>query len=97
MKGEKPFAAAANHKTGFVQARAAHDNFSEMTTLTPQQKRRILDQRAHALAHLKGTAFALWAGLGDFGRDWAREMLHVSAGSTFPAERSQFGFAREKC
>ena len=50
MKGEKPFAAAANNKAGFVQARVAHDNFSETITLTPQQKRRILEQRAHALA-----------------------------------------------
>jgi hypothetical protein len=50
MKGEKPFTAATNNKAGFVQAGVTHDNFSETIALTPQQKRRILEQRAHALA-----------------------------------------------
>ena len=34
------------------------------------------------------TAFALWAGLGDFGRNWTREMFHVTAAGALPAERS---------
>ena len=57
----------------------------------------VLSRQRSVLLRPKGVAFAFRTGVCDRSRDRSCEMLHVSAGSTFPAERSQFGFAREKC
>jgi len=99
MKGEKPFAAAANNKTGFAPARAGHDNFSDMTTLTPQQKRRILEQRAHALAQssaqdgeqvetLQIVEFALGSQRYGVETSDVREVQHVAAITPIPCTPS---------
>src|SRR5437764_14662017 len=48
-------------------------------------------------AFLECIAFALRAWRSYLARNWPGEMLYVPAGSAFPAERSKFGFAREKC
>jgi hypothetical protein len=54
-------------------------------------------RRHSVLMHPKRVVFAFRTALCDRSRDRPREMLYVSAGSAFPAERPQFGFAREKC
>ena len=48
-------------------------------------------------AFLECIAFALRAWRSYLARNWPGEMLHMSAGTAFPAERSQFDFAREEC
>jgi len=49
------------------------------------------------LVHTKGVACAFRAAACDRSRDRTGEMLYMSASGAFPTERSQFGFAREKC
>lgn len=49
------------------------------------------------LVHPKGIAFAFRTAGCNRSRNRPREMLNVSAGSAFRAERSQFVSAREKC
>ena len=52
--------------------------------------------RVECLVRLKRVALAFWTAVCHYSRDRPREMLHVSTGDAFPAERSQFELAREK-
>jgi hypothetical protein len=45
----------------------------------------------------EGIAFAFRTSVCNHSRDRKREMLHVAASTAFPAQRSQFAFARENC
>jgi hypothetical protein len=87
-------------------ARSVHRNRLRSEAVTTQKLRDLFSKKPSSsvrsgqrsvLLRQKGVAFAFRTGVCNRSRDRPCEMLHVSAGSTFPAERSQFVSAREKC
>jgi hypothetical protein len=94
---------SARAKIKVLVKRVLANTATRPTSKTKQQSSSLHKQSSSAqngrpdvLVHPKGVAVAFRAAVSDRSRHRTREMLHVSAGSTFPAKRSQFGFAREK-